>query len=158
MWSLAASNWPVTRKSPRSEMKTSRPQVLAHCEGSTRQPSGPVLKVKVGTHARGKVRQAGRERRNNLDWVEARGADLAVHLERCECECGDKVVPLADDGRGERDGASSGGLVGDIDDHAEVLGSQESGHVGLDLVEALLEPRGGLGEVREAVDLPLIEF
>ena len=79
--------------------------------------------------------------------------DESVHLNGAESEVlservtgGDEVGALVDDG-------SSSSLVGFVHDDGEVLGSHKGWDGGLDEIEPLLEPGGGLSDVGEGGDL-----
>lgn len=119
-----------------------------------RQVSHLQTQKKGRTHAGGEMRETSRERRDDLEGVETCGGDFTVHLDGGEGEGNDKVVAGSNERGHELDGVVVGGLVRDVDDHAEVLGAEEGGDVGLYLLEALLDPGSRLGEVRKALDLP----
>lgn len=100
------------------------------------------------------VRQACSQARLDLPRIKRCGRDAAEHLDRAERQIlrergagSDKVDALLH-------GGPSGGLVGLVDDNREVLRSEEGGHGRLDLVEALLEPSGRLGNAGERLCLP----
>lgn len=135
-------------------MKTSRPQVLAHCEKESGASQRVVPKGEEKTHPSGEVRKSCGERWRLLVRVETRGANLTVHLDGGEGESSDEGGSVANDWRALLQHAVASGVVGDVDDEGEVLGAKEGRDSGLDEVEPLLEPRRSGLKAREPVDLP----
>jgi hypothetical protein len=100
------------------------------------------------------VRKSSSKGRRRLERIQTSRANLTEHLNRRKAETSGEAGSLADQGSAKGESAIRRRLVGDVDDHSEVLGHEEGRNVLLDEVEALLEPGGGRSETRKDVELP----
>lgn len=102
-----------------------------------------------------KVRETRSEARHGFAGIQRRGLDEAVHLDGRQRQVLREGVSVGDEVGTLLDGGATGGLVSLVDDDGEVLGAEEGRYSGLDLVEALLEPCGGLRQAGEGGCLPV---
>ena len=97
--------------------------------------------------------QTGGERGCRFGWVQGRGLDHSVHLDRGECE----VMGECASGRHEFgelfDCCTTRRFVRLRDDDGEVFGTQEGRNCFLDAIESLLEPLSSNSQFGESLSL-----